>query len=173
LAGPCALGRARSAARKRPSPLALEPEPARPNFDSERTRAMKLTKSISRVLLAGALGALPAASALAEDTVPATGEDCHPMTQPQQGSALEQGEAAVAHAQAADEAQAKADHYDQRVELYESFGAVAYKTGELQRAAQSAYKYHAEAAEYRALAGEATPVQCAPTPNAPAFAPVR
>ena len=134
---------------------------------------MKLTKSISRVLLAGALGALPAASALAEDTVPATCEDCSQAAQPQQGSPLEQAEATAAHAQAADEAQAKADHYDRRVELYQSFGAAAYKTGEVQRAAQSAYKYHQQAGEYRALAGEATPVQCSPATNPPAFAPVR
>jgi hypothetical protein len=120
---------------------------------------MKLTKSISRVLLAGALGALPAASALAEDTVPATGEQCPPMAQPQ-GSALEQGEAAVAHAQAAQSAQAEADYHDQRVEMYRSFGAVAYKTGELQRAEQAAAKYQAQADQYRALAGETTPAHC-------------
>jgi hypothetical protein len=124
---------------------------------------MKLTKSISRVLLAGALGALPAASALAEDTVPAAGENCPPMTQPQ-GSALEQSEAAAAHAQAAQTAQAEADYHNERVDLYRSFGAVAYKTGELQRAQREAAKYQAQAAEYRALAGETPPGQCLPSP---------
>jgi hypothetical protein len=119
---------------------------------------MTLTKMISRVLLAGTLTGLPAATALAEDYVMGTCADCPGG---EQAAGLEQAQNTIAHAQLADEYQAKADRYDQRAEQARAWGAASWKTGEVQRNDRSATEYRAKAAEQRVLAGEA-PAQCAP-----------